>query len=156
MVEEFEIKLATVEDMKDVFDLANDDLVRQNSFIQDKITWEGHQGWYKNKINDENCSFYLMKDTTNKLIAQVRFDKDKGNQNEGEVSISVSPKFRGKGYGVKVLKACSDKIISKQKIKKIIAYVKPANIASRTIFEKAGYTLKENDSGRLRYEYNAE
>lgn len=155
MVEEFIIKTAQIEDMKDVFDLANDDLVRQNSFIQDKITWEGHQAWYKNKINDENCSFYLMKDTTNKLIAQVRFDKDKGNQNEGEVSISVSPKFRGKGYGVKVLKACSDKIISEQKIKSIIAYVKPANIASRKIFEKSGYILKEENLEKVRYEYNA-
>lgn len=154
MVEKFEIRLAQIEDMKDVFDLANDDLVRQNSFIQARISWEGHQNWYKNKINDENCSFYLMKDLTSNLIAQIRFDKS--NNDEGEISISVSPEFRGKGYGVEILKACSDKIISEQKVKKIIAYVKPANIASRKIFEKSGYLINEENIEKVRYEFNAE
>ena len=153
MAEEFKIELAKIEDMKNVFDLSNDELVRQNSFNQEKINWDNHQAWFQNKINDENCIFYLIKDLTNKLIAQVRFDKS--NQNEGEISISVSSGFRGKGYGVKSLKNCSDKIVSNLMTRKIIAYVKPENIASRSIFEKSGYILMEETQEKLRYEYNA-
>ena len=37
MAEEFSIKLATMEDMKDVFELSNDPVVRQNSFNPEKI-----------------------------------------------------------------------------------------------------------------------
>lgn len=153
MVEEFNIKLATIDNMKDIFDLSNDDLVRANSFNQDKIEWKQHQNWFKNKINDENCIFYVVKDINNKLIAQVRFDK---NDIEADISISISPEFRGKGYGAKVLKSTSMKIIQENNIQKINAYVKIENVASKNIFEKAGYILKETDFRKLRYEFNAE
>lgn len=153
MVEEFEIKLATIEDMKDVFDLSNDKLVRANSINTEQIKWENHQIWFKNKINNENDFFYLIKDSGNNLISQVRFDRI--GPNECDISISIAPQFRGKGYGVKILKSVSEKIMSEHKIKKINAYVKNENIASKIIFEKAGYILKENDSKKGRYEYNA-
>lgn len=152
MVEEFIIKLAAIDDMKDVFDLSNDDLVRQNSFNQDEIDWENHQKWFKNKLKDKNCMFLIVRDFNNNLISQIRFDKIKDT--EGDISISISPEFRGKGYGTKVLKAGTEKIFSGQRIKKINAYVKNENVASKTIFEKAGYILMEKDSNKVRYEYN--
>lgn len=153
MVEEFEIKLAQIEDMEDIFNLSNDNLVRENSFNQEKILWENHQNWYKNKINDKNCIFYVVKDLNNSIIAQIRFDK---NNCEADISISISPEFRGKGYGKKFLKQVSEKVIQENNIKKINAYVKIENEASKIIFEKAGYILKEKDSEKLRYEFNAE
>lgn len=152
MVKEFEIKLAAIEDMKDVFDLSNEDLVRENSFNQEKIQWESHQNWFKNKINDENCIFYVVKDTNNKLISQIRFDKNDG---EADISISIAQKFRGKGYGVEILKLTSKKVIDENNIKKINAYVKIENEVSKIIFEKAGYILKDKNSEKWRYEYNA-
>lgn len=153
MVEEFNIKIATIEDMKDIFDLSNEGLVRANSFNQEKINWEDHQIWFKNKLKDENCIFYLIKDVQNELIAQVRFDKI---NNEADISISITPKFRGKGYGAKIIEATSKKVFKEKDIKKINAYVKKENIASQTIFEKAGFILKEENSDKMRYEYNAE
>lgn len=153
MVEEFKIVLATIEDMKDVFDLSNDELVRANSFNPEKIQWEDHQKWYKNKINDKNCSYYLIKDFENNLISQVRLDKI--NASEGNISISVSARYRGKGYGAKVLQAVSKKIIYEQYTKKINAYIKNENAASKSVFEKAGFVLKEKYTEKVRYEFNA-
>lgn len=152
MVEEFEIRLAKIEDIKDIFGLSNDEMVRMNSFNQEKIEWENHQNWFKNKIYDENCLFYVIRDVNNKLISQVRFDK---NKNEAEISISISPEFRGKGYGAKILNLTAKKVIEENNLKKIIAYVKIENKASKTVFEKAGYILKEENSEKLRYEYSA-
>lgn len=152
MVEKFEVQLATLKDMKAVFDLSNDDLVRLNSFNSEKILWENHKEWFKTKINDENCIFYVIKNINGKLISQVRFDK---NDNEATVSISITPEFRGQGYGVKILKCVSEKMVVENKIKKIKADIKIENKASKKIFEKAGYILKEKDSDKLRYEYNA-
>lgn len=150
MVEEFEIKLATIEDMKDVFDLSNDELVRVNSFNQEKIEWESHQKWFKNKINNENCIFYIVKEK-DKLVAQVRFDKM--DINEYDISISIAPSFRGKGYGSIILKSASEKVVIEKNIKKISAYVKNENIASKNIFKKAGYILKETYQDKVRYEF---
>lgn len=151
MVEEFEIKLAQIEDMKDIYDLSNDDLVRANSFNQEKIQWEDHQKWFKNKLEDEKSLFYVIRNDSD-LIAQIRFDM---NDEDAEISISIAPNFRGKGLGANLLKITSEKVISEKEAKKIIAYVKNDNAASKTIFEKAGYILKEKDSGKLRYEYSA-
>lgn len=153
MVEGFKIKLAKIEDMKEVFELSNDNLVRSNSFNQKKIDWEDHKIWFKNKIKDKNCIFYLVKNTDNNLISQIRIDKI--NPNEGDISISIAPLFRGKGYGANILKLVSEKVTSEKNIKKINAYIKNENIASKKMFEKAGYILKENYFEKVRYEYYA-
>lgn len=153
MVEGFEIKLATIEDMKAVFGLSNDELVRANSFNQEKINWENHQRWFKNKINDNNCVFYLVKDSQNKLISQVRFDK---NNDGADISISISQEFRGKGLAADILKLTSNKIIKENNVKRINAYVKNENIPSKISFERAGYILKEKYSDKIRYEYSAD
>lgn len=152
MVEEFSIGIAIIEDMKDVFNLSNDELVRKNSFNQDKILWKNHQNWFKNKISDSNCIFYVIKDQDNNLISQVRFDKQ---GDEADISISISPKFRGKGLGSKILKVTSEKVINENSLKKINAYVKIENAVSKIAFEKAGYILQEEDAEKVRYELNA-
>lgn len=152
-VGEFTIKLATIEDMQDVFDLSNDELVRANSFNQEKISWEEHCKWYKNKINDENSIFYLVKDPAESLISQVRLEKI--NQNEGDISISISQNFRGKGYGVTILKSTTEKVATEHKINKINAYIKEENLISQAVFSKAEYVLKEKSADKMRYEYNA-
>lgn len=150
MVEEFNIMLATIDDMKTVFDLSNDELVRENSFNSEKIEWEKHQIWFRNKLSDGNCIFYLAKDFSGKLISQLRFDK---TDEEGDISISVARDFRGKGHGTKILKLVSEKVISEYGVKKINAYVKIGNKVSRNMFKKAGYILKCENSERAKYEY---
>ncbi len=152
MVEEFIIEFATINDMKAVFDLSNDELVRKNSFNQEEISWENHQTWYKNKLQDDNCLFFLIKNSSNNLISQVRFDKIASDK--GIISISVSSKFRNKGYGVKILKLLSEKILKENAIKQIDAYIKKENVASTIIFEKAGYKLVEESQEKVRYEYS--
>lgn len=153
MVEKFVINKAQIEDMEDVFNLSNDEIVRENSFNREKIDWQNHKNWFKNKINDESCVFYIIRDVNKKLIAQVRFDK---NGVDADISISISPDFRGMGYGAKILKLTSQKVVQENKIKKINAYVKMENKTSKIVFEKAGYALKEENSEKLRYEFNAE
>jgi len=152
MVETFEIRLITFDDIKDIFVLSNDDFVRQNSFDSEKITWENHQKWFKNKLEDKNCVFYVVKENNN-LVAQVRFDKV--NKNEANISISLSKDYRSKGYGAKLIKLMSDKMLNDNNIKYINAYVKNENIASIKSFEKADYILKEKYTEKVRLEYNA-
>ena len=46
----FNIKLATINYMNNVFELSNDDTVRANSINHEKIKWEDHVGWYSGRI----------------------------------------------------------------------------------------------------------
>lgn len=136
MVEEFEIKLATIEDMKDVFDLSNDDLVRANSFNQEKIEWKNHQKWFEQKLNDKNCIFYIFRGFQNTFLGYVRLDND---NEKWIITIHINPDFRCKGYGTNVLK----NVVELNKDKKMIAFVKENNLASYNSFLKAGFKLIE-------------
>lgn len=145
MAEEFSIRLATIDDMEKVFELSNDDIVRANSINQEKIKWEDHVEWFKNRIKKTTEPFYIVESEKKEFIAQVRFDK----KEEIIISISITESFRGKGLASKIIKECSEK----SGFKKIIAFVKEENFASQKAFLKAGFVLKEKEDNYLKYEY---
>lgn len=143
MAEEFFIRLATIDDMKKVFELSNDDMVRKNSINQKKIKWEDHIIWFKNRIQRINEPFYIVESLDKEFIAQVRFDK----KDEQIISISISEDFRGKGYASKIIKRCSE--ISGKK--EIIAFIKEENTISQKAFIKADYKFIAKENGYLKY-----
>lgn len=143
MAEEFFIRLATIDDMKKVFELSNDDMVRKNSINQKKIKWEDHIIWFKNRIQRINEPFYIVESLDKEFIAQVRFDK----KDEQIISISISEDFRGKGYASKIIKRCSE--ISGKK--EIIAFIKEENTISQKAFIKADYKFISKENGYLKY-----
>lgn len=130
MVEEFEIKLATIEDMKDIFDLSNDSVVRANSINPEPIAWESHIKWFNSKIKDKNSKFYVIK-VTNNFIGYSRLDKDE----DWLLTIHLKNEYRSKGFGRKILET----ICHLNKDKTIIALVKEKNLASLRSFEKANF-----------------
>lgn len=132
MVEAFELKLATIESMKNIFDLSNDELVRQSSFNQEEINWEKHQNWFKNKISDKNSLFYIVQNIENIFMGYIRLDKE---SNKWIVTIHLKEEFRYKGFGVQILK----KICILNADKCIIAFVKEKNRPSYNSFIKAGF-----------------
>lgn len=137
MVEEFEIKIATISDMKAVFDLSNDELVRANSFNQEKICWEDHQIWFKSKLDDFKKSiFYVIKSNDENLVGYVRLDNENDNW---IITIHLSKMYRGKGFGKKIIEA----VCNLNEDKNIIAFVKETNIASYQSFINAGFNTVE-------------
>ena len=127
------IRLANIDDMKKVFDLSNDDVVRQNSFNSSKILWEDHEKWFKNRISrvaDE--PFYIVEDENGNFAGQTRFDKKNG---EIVISVSIAEAFRGKGLAGSVIKLCTEKT----GFETVFAYIKESNISSVRAFRAAGY-----------------
>ena len=145
MDQELIIRLATIEDVKKVFELSNDDLVRTNSINQDKIKWEEHVVWFNNRIKDVNNPFYIVEDKNQNFIAQVRIDK----KDENVISISLTNKFRGKNLSSKIIKLCS----KKSKCNELYAYIKKENLASQKTFEKAGFVFVNKKDNLLKYKY---
>lgn len=129
MHEKLNIRLANINDMKNVFELSNDDVVRKNSIHKEKIEWENHVNWFENRI--KNNFFYIIETLNNNFIAQVRIDQG----DENTISISICEKYRGKKLASYIIKKCSEK----SKLKNITAYISINNIASKKAFEKAGY-----------------
>ena len=132
------IKLKPVsnEDCRLIWQWANDPEVRAASFSSDSIHFENHVKWFEAKLNDPNCYFYIAVNRVHESIGQMRFDF-KGNQ--ATISISLSRKFRGQGYGSKIIQLASQKIFEVSDVNVIHAYVKKENVVSLKAFQKARF-----------------
>jgi len=136
--EQFYIAPAELSDMQDVFDVSNDPIVRQKSFLQEKITWENHVTWFTQKINDTKTIFYVIKSRTQDFIGYVRFDPEQ-DLHEYRIAIHLASQYRGRGLGKKIITQVTRDVFDKRGVKKINAYIKKENIASYKSFEQADY-----------------
>lgn len=139
----FVLRQATFEDAQDIFSLANDDVVRKNSFKPDRIEWEHHLEWLKKKLVDSNCSFFIV-ECLGRFAGQVRFDVA-SQQGEAVVNISLKKNIRGLGLSPLVINESVGKLMKVRKdVKLIRACVKDENVASMRAFEKAGFRFLED------------
>lgn len=132
---------ANINDSKKYFEWVNDSYVREHSYNSNKITWQQHEKWFNEKIADPNFTFYIFQNLENNYIGQVRLQKI--DMNNYLIGISVAAEYRGLGLGPILLKmACNEFLNSCFEII-IHAYIKENNLASKIIFEKAGFKLLE-------------
>lgn len=133
---EIEIRDAVESDLLMLYSLANESLVRQNSFNSKPISVQEHKEWYKNKLLDENSMIFIAS-RNQAFVGQIRFDLG----DENVIGISISPEYRGLGLGsVLLTKGLAYLKKKRPEIKIIKAYIKDSNIASIKSFEKAGFT----------------
>lgn len=137
MDKKLQIRLATLDDMKDVFELSNDDVVRENSINQNKIRWEDHVKWFENKISDDNSVFYIAS-YLDSFVGYARLDKSL-KENKWIITIHLKSDFRNRGLG----KILINLILSKNDDKEILSYVKIGNIASEKMFVSCGFQFRE-------------
>jgi predicted acetyltransferase len=142
MTNQIKINKATINDMLDIFELANDEVVRRNSFNQEKININDHKEWFIKKINDPNCLFLIFKNHEEQFIGSVRFDLDKNYlPNNYIISIQISKNFRGKNIANSILKQSIGEFRKVFKDSIIIAKIKNDNIASIKIFKKNNFII---------------
>lgn len=134
-------RLAQQEDSELYFNWANENLVRQFSFNQDKISFADHHQWFQNKLKSPNCYFYLFfDDKTQKPAGQVRIDK---SGEELVIGISIDKDFRGNGLGREMLRKATIAYHQAFPNVTIVAYIKIENQASYQLFKKAGFEKEE-------------
>jgi RimJ/RimL family protein N-acetyltransferase len=142
MTNQIKINKATINDMLDIFELANDEVVRRNSFNQEKISIDDHKEWFIKKINDPNCLFLIFRNDEGQFIGSVRFDLDKNYlPNNYIISIQISKNFRGKNIANPILKQSIDEFRKFFKNSIIIAKIKNDNIASIKIFKRNNFII---------------
>lgn len=136
----FELKIADIEDAKLLFDWSNEKTVRQNSLSAELIEWEDHLKWLNNKLNSDSLMLILL---YNQIpIGVIRFDN---KRDYFLINYSIDLKYRGKGFGKKIVELGLGKI---KKGAQLRAIVKKENISSVKIFENLGFekNSETNDS----------
>jgi RimJ/RimL family protein N-acetyltransferase len=115
---------------------ANDPETRAASFRSNGIAWEDHVKWFQARLTDPKAILYTATDQAGLPVGQVRY------QIEGRralLSISLGARFRGCGWGQKILTVGTERLFEDSEVESIDAYVKPTNKASLKLFEGAGF-----------------
>ncbi len=138
------IRKAIREDYEVVFGWRNDRLSREMFFDNEPISLDKHRSWFAEAIKDKMRRIYIG-EIDKKPVGIARFDLQK-KKKEAEVSITVSPIMRGKGLGKELLISSIDNLETHLDIQ-LFARVKNINLASKSIFESAGFQIfKEIDN----------
>src|SRR5699024_5460179 len=93
---------ATLADSSLLLRWRNDPETRAVSRSTDRVSWEGHTGWYARAVEDPERELYVI-ERGGAPVGTVRFDALEGP--EWEVSITLAPEARGHGLSRPVLAA---------------------------------------------------
>jgi UDP-2,4-diacetamido-2,4,6-trideoxy-beta-L-altropyranose hydrolase len=129
------LEAAQMEDCDLLWEWANDPVVRAASFSPDPIRREEHVAWLTSKLADPNHILYLaLVDTT--VVGQIRYQLD---GQDAVVSVSLVSEWRSRGYGSEVIWQASRQLLETMRANRIVAYIKPENMASAKAFARAGF-----------------
>jgi len=137
------LRKATIDDAKLLFDWANDCDVRATALIKKKIEWDEHIHWLTNKLHSNESQIFILTDKNNENIGVVRFDQ---NNDAFVISYSIDKLHRGKGMGYLLLQLGIKRILESESQCKFVATVQTTNIASIKIFEKLGFKLEKKET----------
>ena len=129
------LKRASTSDSLFFFNLRNDFHTRKSSFQKNKIKLSDHNKWFQKNFKKRNKIFLVSFIQKNHFVGTIRYDLD---CLKALVSIVIDKKFRGKGYGAKMLKM-SEKFLKKGTL--IVSKVKKTNLVSIKLFEKNKYYI---------------
>lgn len=130
------LREATKEDAKLIFDWANDPGVRAVSFSSEPIVWENHLTWFTAKLSDANYHIWVAEDKAGTPLGQVRFQLE---DDTAMISISLDAGHRGKNRGSLLIWTACRKLFTESDVSQVLAYIKADNQASMRAFEKAGF-----------------
>jgi UDP-2,4-diacetamido-2,4,6-trideoxy-beta-L-altropyranose hydrolase len=130
------LRQATAEDCSMVWEWANEPFVRAASFNSNPIPWDEHREWFRKKLGDSSCWYYIVLNDMGLPIGQVRFDT-RGDQ--AEINVSISSSVRGHDFGTKAIRTASECLFCETQVTRINANIKLENKASVHAFAKAGY-----------------
>jgi RimJ/RimL family protein N-acetyltransferase len=132
-------------DSKLIWEWRNDPVTRQMSRTTDPIAWDTHAAWYA-----ATDSKIVMAVVDGNPAAMLRFDFIESDH--AEIGINLGPAVRGQGLGAPILMAGCAYGFDTLGLSRIRAEVKPENVASIKIFERAGFLLDGEHDGMRRYQ----
>lgn len=145
-------RLATERDSKKLFELRNDETVREASVNKEMIAWENHATWLSMVLKNELIFLYIVYNDQSPFIGQVRFDKK--DKNLVEISVSVAKQFRGQGLGLEIIKKGVRFFLDNNpETKKVTGKIRNSNTASLYSFAKAGFDIVDKDKDYTSIEF---
>ncbi len=138
-----QLRNATVDDERLLFDWANDPETRSRSIATQLIEPAQHHIWFSRRIDNPDCKILIAENAAASPVGYVRFEKDGAHW---LISYAIGKAYRGVGLGRPMLEAGIDDLRIKIPTVSLKALVQYDNSASRRIFEKLNFE-KHPESG---------
>jgi RimJ/RimL family protein N-acetyltransferase len=134
------IRQAKLTDVDLIFEWSNDQLVREQSFHSDVISYVPHCEWFKNKLGDKTASIYIV-EADGKPASMLRIDEKTDN---AVIGVVIGKEFRGEGLAsISISKGVTEYF--RVNSLPILASIKKQNIASIKSFQKAGFSYLRDE-----------
>ena len=130
------LRAATSDDAALLLEWANDPATRAASFDRDPIAWNAHVEWLAGVLEDPDRRLWIAEEA-GVAVGQVRIDRSPDGV--GVVSIGLADGARGRGLGSAVLRNGLSAAAGTLGISRARAVVRASNVASRRLFEGAGF-----------------
>lgn len=128
---------ATKDDMRLIWEWVNDPQVRESAFNSSLISWKNHQTWFNQRLNYEDARIFIVTDSNNNPVAQLRME---GVGQTALIDISIASKMRGQGLSVNILKNGLRLLFENPKWMIAEAWIKKTNKPSLSAFMRAGFS----------------
>jgi RimJ/RimL family protein N-acetyltransferase len=132
-----------MEDSQRIWTWRNDSDTRAASFDTAEIPWEVHDRWFAESLRRTDRKIFVVV-VRNLPEGSARLDIAGP---EAAVSIHLAPECRGKGIGAIALEQLA--VIARRDfaLRRLVASVKPDNVASLSAFRKAGFVVAKSEAG---------
>jgi spore coat polysaccharide biosynthesis predicted glycosyltransferase SpsG/L-amino acid N-acyltransferase YncA len=142
LVSRIELRPAQASDELDLFELANDPVVRAVSFSPGPIAPDEHHRWFSARLEDPD-TFLLLAWDASTPVGYVRFLIE---AQSAEVSIALAEAYRGRGVGAPILMDGLSALRQyRPGIQAAVARVRSENEPSAHLFDSAGF-VRQNDA----------
>lgn len=146
------LREADEKDMRRIYNWANDEAVRANSFNSEPIKWDIHRKWYQTCLASEDCLIFIA-EIDQRAVGQIRIDIEK---KKAIIDYSIAKEYRGHSYGkymiFELIRKIKENRAMNKKIDYLIGKVKKENIASIKTFEKLSFNQKYADVEKVVFE----
>ena len=143
-IKTWEVKCATIDNIELYWVWVNDEQVRKNSINNKPIPFKIHEKWFKNKLDDNKCSLYMIC-VDKHPVGQVRFEAER---NFARIDYSIAKQFRGRKLGKKLLGLAITEF-QKHSNQRILGEVLSSNIVSGKTFESLGFNVEIKDGNKI-------
>lgn len=127
------IRRARISDCEILWKWANE--ARPTALDTEPISWFDHTEWFARQMNDERAIIFIVMKGQER-VGQVRLN---WYNHEAEVDVFIGNSYRGGGLGSGALVRASDWAFKHWSVNRVVARIKPNNIASVKAFLKAGF-----------------
>lgn len=128
-----QLREAVAADCRMIWEWANDERTRSQSFTSSHIAWDNHVEWFDAALEDERHILLIGCDPN--PVAIIRFQLE---SESATVSVNVAPHARGRGIGTAIIRAATTWFQERWAMP-VVAWIKVSNAPSEAAFRAAGY-----------------